>query len=55
MAKGGGGSLHAREYEVGDGSGSINAVVPVTLLGALSQREGVRQVTPVRPRQPGSR
>ena len=47
--------MHAREYKVGDGSDNINAVVPVTLLGALSQREGVRQIARVRPRQLGSR
>ena len=54
MAKGGGGSLHAREYEVGDGSGSIDAVVPTTLLGALDRWTWCLGQVPVGLVSPGS-
>ena len=43
-----------REYEDGSTGGRISAEVPLSLLGALSQRDGVREVTRPAPLKPGS-
>ena len=43
-----------REYEDGSTGGRISAEVPLSLLGALSQRDGVREVTRPAPLAPGS-
>ena len=43
-----------REYEDGSTGGRISAEVPLSLLGALSQRDGVREVSRPGPLKPGA-
>ncbi len=41
-------TVHVREYEDGSGGRFGASAVPVSLLGALAQKDGVRKIEPLR-------